>query len=59
MKKIVITNCLECPELFNMVCEPMRCRRAKVDRRGLLCSRYFTEEDNFPEIPSWCPLEDA
>lgn len=58
MKKIVISNCHECPELINMIYEPIRCKRAKEVRMGILCSRLFTDEDNFPNIPAWCPLEE-
>jgi hypothetical protein len=37
--------------------EAVRCRKAKVEYHGLMISRRFTEEDPYPLIPTWCPLE--
>lgn len=58
MKKVVIANCLECPNLINMVGEPIRCRKVKKERMGIMCSRLFVDGDEFPKIPHWCVLED-
>jgi hypothetical protein len=37
--------------------EAARCSATKEIRHGYRCSRRFTDEDPYPFIPTWCPLE--
>lgn len=54
---IKIETCDRCSHVRYEVGEGWRCTEAKVQRHGLLLSRRFVEEDDFPLIPPWCPLE--